>query len=172
MDIVYTLGISSLWDEVCHMPVGGVWWLNVDRYADAVSLLNQTLESQAPESKVAAIIMGKKPNEVISLRKDRGPDKIALFTMPDRPEGLQELHRDILCSMEPGNYLFILLCTENSWQNIKTEELLHWVEKSNRWAKYHNCSLMVLNSANDTDKQLSPLLRQYRALSGLASIRY
>ena len=31
---------------------------------------------------------------------------------------------------------------------------------------------MILNSANDTDKQLSPLLRQYRALSGLASIRY
>lgn len=86
--------------------------------------------------------------------------------MPDRPEGLKELHRDLLCSMEPGNYLFILLCTENSWQNIKTEELLHWVEKSNRWAKYHNCSLMILNSANDTDKQLSPLLRQYRALSG------
>ena len=51
MDIVYTLGISSLWDEVCHMPVGGVWWLNVDRYADAVSLMNQTLESQAQDSK-------------------------------------------------------------------------------------------------------------------------
>ncbi|AMQ60248.1 TPA: cellulose biosynthesis protein BcsE [Klebsiella aerogenes] len=172
MDIVYTLGISSLWDEVCHMPVGGVWWLNVDRYADAVSLMNQTLESQAQDSKVAAIVMGKNPKEVMSLKKDRGPNKIALFTMPDRPEGLKELHRDLLCSVDPGNYLFILLCTENSWQNIKTEELLHWVEKSNRWAKYHNCSLMILNSANDTDKQLSPLLRQYRALSGLASIRY
>ena len=28
------------------MPVGGVWWLNVDRYPDAVSLLNQTLAAQ------------------------------------------------------------------------------------------------------------------------------
>ncbi len=46
-DNVFTLGISSLWDEVCHMPVGGVWWLNVDRYADAVSLFNQTLAAQA-----------------------------------------------------------------------------------------------------------------------------
>lgn len=69
MDIVYTLGISSLWDEVCHMPVGGVWWLNVDRYADAVSLMNQTLESQAQDSKVAAIVMGKNPKEVMSLKK-------------------------------------------------------------------------------------------------------
>ena len=36
-----------------------VWWLNVDRYADAVSLMNQTLESRAQDSKVAAIVMGK-----------------------------------------------------------------------------------------------------------------
>ncbi|MBT0647300.1 cellulose biosynthesis protein BcsE, partial [Escherichia coli] len=55
MDSVFTLGISSLWDEVCHMPVGGVWWLNVDRYADAVSLVNQTLAAQAKNSKVAAL---------------------------------------------------------------------------------------------------------------------
>lgn len=69
MNIVYTLGISSLWDEVCHMPVGGVWWLNVDRYPDAVSLLNQTLAAQDKECKVAAIVMGEKPNKIISLKK-------------------------------------------------------------------------------------------------------
>ena len=56
MDNVFTLGISSLWDEVCHMPVGGVWWLNVDRYADAVSLFNQTLAAQAKNSHVAALV--------------------------------------------------------------------------------------------------------------------
>lgn len=59
MDNVFTLGISSLWDEVCHMPVGGVWWLNVDRYADAVSLFNQTLAAQAKNSHVAALVMKK-----------------------------------------------------------------------------------------------------------------
>ncbi|STV02663.1 cellulose biosynthesis protein BcsE [Klebsiella pneumoniae subsp. pneumoniae] len=32
--IMYLLWVfHHLWDEVCHMPVGGVWWLNVDRYA-------------------------------------------------------------------------------------------------------------------------------------------
>ena len=67
MDSVFTLGISSLWDEVCHMPVGGVWWLNVDRYTDAVSLFNQTLAAQAKNSKIAALVMGDKPNNIISL---------------------------------------------------------------------------------------------------------
>lgn len=88
MDSVFTLGISSLWDEVCHMPVGGVWWLNVDRYADAVSLFNQTLATQAKNSKVAALVMGNKPNDIISLEHIHGPDNIALFTLPNRPEAL------------------------------------------------------------------------------------
>ena len=65
MDSVFTLGISSLWDEVCHMPVGGVWWLNVDRYADAVSLVNRTLAAQAKNSKVAALVMGDKPDDLM-----------------------------------------------------------------------------------------------------------
>ncbi|HIG0951735.1 TPA: BcsE family c-di-GMP-binding protein, partial [Klebsiella pneumoniae] len=86
MDNVFTLGISSLWDEVCHMPVGGVWWLNVDRYADAVSLFNQTLAAQAKNSHVAALVMGNKPKDIISLDHTHGPDNIALFTLPNRPQ--------------------------------------------------------------------------------------
>ena len=132
MDSVFTLGISSLWDEVCHMPVGGVWWLNVDRYADAVSLFNQTLATQAKNSKVAALVMGNKPNDIISLEHIHGPDNIALFTLPNRPEALEEIHRDLVCSLEPGNYLFILLCAENAWQNINNEKLCAWVEKTSR----------------------------------------
>lgn len=155
MDIVYSLGISSLWDEVRHMPVGGVWWLNVDRYADAVSLLNHTLAAQDKQSQVAAIVMGDNPNKIIELEKNCGPEKVALFSMPNRYEGLQEMHRDLVCSLEPGNYLFILLCAENAWQNIKSDDLCNWVEKSYRWTNYHRCSLLVLNSGHDIDKQLS-----------------
>lgn len=72
MDIVYSLGISSLWDEVCHMPVGGVWWLNVDRHADAVSLLNHTLAARDKQARVATIAMGDNPNEIIKLEKIAG----------------------------------------------------------------------------------------------------
>ncbi|MFM8025223.1 cellulose biosynthesis protein BcsE [Klebsiella pneumoniae] len=172
MDNVFTLGISSLWDEVCHMPVGGVWWLNVDRYADAVSLFNQTLAAQAKNSHVATLVMGNKPKDIISLDHIHGPDNIALFTLPNRPQALEEIHRDLVCSLEPGNYLFILLCAENAWQNINNEKLCAWVEKTSRWAQYHRCAFLAINSAQEIDRQLTPLLREYRSLSGLASIRY
>ncbi|HHZ6481475.1 TPA: BcsE family c-di-GMP-binding protein, partial [Escherichia coli] len=47
VDPVFSIGISSLWDELRHMPAGGVWWFNVDRHEDAISLANQTIASQA-----------------------------------------------------------------------------------------------------------------------------
>ncbi|MDS1325446.1 hypothetical protein XC67_27830 [Klebsiella pneumoniae] len=124
------------------MPVGGVWWLNVDRYADAVSLFNQTLAAQAKNSHVAALVMGNKPKDIISLDHTHGPDNIALFTLPNRPQALEEIHRDLVCSLEPGNYLFILLCAENAWQNINNEKLCAWVEKTSRWAQYHRCAFL------------------------------
>lgn len=75
------------------------------------------------QSQVAAIVMGENPNKIIAPGKDRGPDKIALFSMPNRFEGLAEMHRDLVCSLEHGNYLFILLCAENARQNIKSESM-------------------------------------------------
>lgn len=44
--------------------------------------------------------------------------------------------------------------------------------KTSRWAQYHRCAFLAINSAQDIDRQLTPLLREYRSLSGLASIRY
>lgn len=55
MDPVFSLGISSLWDELRHMPTGGVWWVNADRQQDAISLVNQTIASQTENANVAVI---------------------------------------------------------------------------------------------------------------------
>ena len=55
MDPIFSIGIQSLWDELRHMPAGGVWWINADRDDDAVRLVNQTVAAQPKESKVAVI---------------------------------------------------------------------------------------------------------------------
>lgn len=63
MDPVFSIGISSLWDELRHMPAGGVWWVDADRNEDAISLVNQTIASQAGNAKVAVICMGCDPGD-------------------------------------------------------------------------------------------------------------
>lgn len=75
MNPIFSIGIESLWDEVSHMPTGGVWWMNTDRHEDAVSLLNQTLSAQADEAKVAVVSMGENPNDLIELEEKKGPKK-------------------------------------------------------------------------------------------------
>lgn len=65
MNPIFSLGIQSLWDEVSHMPTGGVWWINTDRHEDAVSLLNQTLAAQPDSANVAVVSMGENPNNLM-----------------------------------------------------------------------------------------------------------
>lgn len=172
MDPVFSLGISSLWDELRHMPTGGVWWVNADRQQDAISLVNQTIASQTENANVAVISMEGDPGKVIKLDESHGPEKIRLFTMPDSEKGLYSLPRDLLCSVNPTHYFFILICANNTWRNITSESLHKWLEKMNTWTRFHHCSLLVINPCHNSDKQSSLLMGEYRSLFGLASLRF
>lgn len=105
MNPIFSIGIQSLWDEVSHMPTGGVWWVNTDRHEDAVSLLNQTLAAQQKEARVAVVCMGSDPKKIIRLEEDRGPQKIDLFSMQENESSLYFMRRDLLCSLDPTNFL-------------------------------------------------------------------
>jgi len=172
VDPIFSIGIQSLWDELRHMPTGGVWWLNTDREIDAFSLINQTIAQQDTEANVAVIGMDHDLRGILKLEKDRGPQKIRLFSMPNQSNSLYFLSRDLLCSIEPENYLLILLCANNAWQNVPGPKIHQWLEKTHEWAKYHNCTLLVINPGNNNDKQASILMSEYRSLFGLASLRY
>ncbi len=80
--------------------------------------------------------------------------------------------RDLQCSIDPHNYLFILVCANNAWQNIPAERLRSWLDKKNKWSRLNQCSLLVINPGNNNDKQFSLLLEEYRSLFGLASLRF
>ena len=172
MDPVFSIGISSLWDELRHMPAGGVWWFNVDRHEDAISLANQTIASQAETAHVAVISMDSDPAKIFQLDDSQGPEKIKLFSMLNHEKGLYYLTRDLQCSIDPHNYLFILVCANNAWQNIPAERLRSWLDKMNKWSRLNHCSLLVINPGNNNDKQFSLLLEEYRSLFGLASLRF
>lgn len=172
MDPVFSIGISSLWDELRHMPAGGVWWLNADRNEDALSMVNQTIASQTGNAKVAVICMGNDQEKSVKLDEAHGPEKIQLFSMPNSEKGLYSLPRDLLCSLQPTHYLFILICANNAWQNISSERLRQWLEKMNKWTQRHHCSLLVINPGSNNDKQSSLLMGEYRSLFGLASLRF
>lgn len=130
MDSIFSIGIQSLWDELSHMPVGGVWWINTDRNEDAISLVNQTIAAQDKDSRVAVISMGEDPKKIITLENDRGPQTVRLFSMTSEADSLYFLSRDVQCTIDPDHYLVILKCANNVLQNIPAEKLLPWLEKN------------------------------------------
>lgn len=172
MEPIFSLGIRSLWDELQHMPAGGVWWLNVDRREDAIILLNQNIASQDSLTKTAVIMMGVNPKNIIKLDADHGPEKIRVFSMPDARNSLKFLRRDLMCSVNPEHYFFILLGADNALENISTEELYKWLHNISKWTRRYKCTLLFINPGNKSDKQRSLLVSKYQTLSGLASLRY
>lgn len=172
MDPVFYVGIDSLWDELRLLPAGGLWWVNTDRYEDAVKLANRTVASQNESTKLAVITMGALAHQQIKLEGDHGPQKLFLFSLPDDPNALDGLTEDLLCSLDPRHYLVIILCGENSLYNISAAHLSHWVKRTNAWAKYHQCTLLLLSPCLDPDPHISALANQYAALSGLTTLRY
>lgn len=172
MDPVYSIGIHSLWDELRHMPTGGVWWINVDRRDDAISLVNQTLSAQHEDAQIAVVVMGEAPKKIIKLENNSGPESVLLFSMPDHENSLHFMCRDLLCSLDPNRHLIILLCPQQAWENISSENQRQWLEKSYSWAKYHKCTLLIVNHGNNNDLQHSLLMNEFRSLFGLAALRY
>lgn len=172
MNPIFSIGIQSLWDELRHMPAGGVWWINTDRDEDAIHLLNQTVSAQDARAKVAVITMGDDPKSIVRLEENGGPDTVRLFSMPETEKGLYFLPRDIQCNLDPDHYLIVLKCTNNAWLNIPVDKLRGWLEKMNKWARFYNCTLLVLSPGTNNDKQFSLLMGEYRSLFGLASLRY
>lgn len=96
MNPIFPVGIHSLWDELNHMPTGGVWWINTDRDDDAYRLANQTITAQQAEARVAVVTQGIAPREVIHAPVHGGPDKIRLFSGRNTPDSL-DFSPAILC---------------------------------------------------------------------------
>ncbi|WP_058910497.1 cellulose biosynthesis protein BcsE [Entomohabitans teleogrylli] len=172
MSPVFSIGIRSLWDELRHVQTGGVWWINVDRRQDAISLVNRTLAAQTSTARVAVITMGEKPQLLINLDSQQGPESIQAFTMPATWPAHQALATDILCNIDPENTLIILVGAENAYENIAGDKLTDWLEKIARWTKVYNCGFLIVNTGHNTDRQSWLLIGEYRNLSGLASLRY
>lgn len=172
MEPIFSVGIRSLWDELRHMPAGGVWWLNIDRQEDEIRLLNQTINSHGSQTKVAVITQNTLPNHLINIESNHGPEKIRTFSLPFSKNSLKFLRRDLLCSINPTHSLIILALSDNAWENISSEDLRHWLKSLQKWTQLYRCSLLVLNCGNKVDKQRSLLVSEHQNLNGLASLRY
>ncbi len=153
------------------MPPCGVWWINIDKRQDAISLLNQTIASQVDNANVAIITMGEDPHRIIKLDADRGPQKISLFSMPKNENSLYFLSRDLLCSVNPNDYLFILLTNDSVWEKTSTANLVSWLNKIKQWVTDYHCTLLILNAGNNIDARQASLFNQHQSLSGLAGLR-
>ncbi|MEN3752859.1 cellulose biosynthesis protein BcsE [Mangrovibacter yixingensis] len=171
MESIFSFGIHALWDELQQMTTGGIWWVNTDQAEDAQLLANSTLAAQSDQALAAVITMGENASSVIELDQHHGPERIQLFNMPENKNSLYSLSSDLLCSITPDNYLFIFLVKEGFWRSISGDAIKQWLSNMKRWVKTNNCTILIINPDNNSDKATSLLSNQHQSLSGIASVR-
>lgn len=167
---LFTLGIDAFQEELNHMPVGGVWWLNVDAKNDAVSLINQMITAQESSVNVAVIAPSDILRDEIKYHRKAGPEFIHLFSLPDSGERLGILSRDLMCSINPLHYFFIVLFPENAFDKTDEKTLRSDLQDLSVWAREQKCSLLLINTGNFINKQYSLLLTAHQSISGLARL--
>ncbi len=171
MSPVFLLGVRLLWDELQHMPVGGLWLVNTDSAEVALALANNTIAAQSANAKVAVITAGNAPRSLIMLPAIGGPDKVRLFNMPGDQKVLSYITDDLTCNIAPENYLIIIVNDENMWGNIPGDNLKLWLKNTSNWAKEQQCTVLVINPGSGIDHTTSAAISEYQSLAGLASLR-
>lgn len=169
MNPVFLLGIQSLWQELREMSVGGIWWVNTDSQDDQIALINQTLASQTATCRAGVLISDESICHALSFDTG-GPERVRLFTFKPMKESLLSLRNDLLCSVIPDQYLFILPTADSLWQAFNADELRAWLHAMNRWAEHQNCSFLIISNGPHNERLTSLLINQYRGLNGLAAL--
>lgn len=168
---IFSVGIRSLWDELRHMPTGGVWWVNTERYEDAVRLASSTISAQKNDAKVAFVSMGVAPKKILAPLSTNGPDEILLYKAQNTKNSLYSLLSDLSCNIKPRHYLIIFLLQDNFFSTAQSESTHKISNDLYRQCKKHQCTLLVINPGTRSDDQYSALVNAHRSLNGLASLR-
>ncbi|NUU65773.1 cellulose biosynthesis protein BcsE [Enterobacteriaceae bacterium BIT-l23] len=171
MGPIFSVGIHALWNELRHMPTGGVWWVNTERYEDAARLANSTISAQKNDAKVALVTMGTAPKKILTSLSEEGPDEILLYKAQNTKNSLYSLLPDMSCNIKPKHYLIIFLLQDNFFRNISSETLHKIANQINLQCQKYQCTLLVINPGNRSDDQYSALINAHRSLNGLASLR-
>lgn len=171
MGPIFSVGIHSLWDELRHMPTGGVWWVNAERYEDAARLANSTISAQKSDAKVAFVTMGTAPKKILTSLSEQGPDEILLYKAQNTKNSLYSLLPDMSCNIKPEYYLIIFLLQNNFFSKERSETLHKIARQLNLQCQKYQCTLLVINPGSRSDDQYSALVNAHRSLNGLASLR-
>lgn len=170
MNQVFPLGIHSLWRELRDMPAGGIWWINTGTQEDTVMLINETLFAQASDARIAVLTSDNVIKNQLTLSQS-GPEIVKLFKFNPTRAGFKTLQNDLLCSLPPEKYLFIIPCADEVWDLFSAPELRQWLQKINRWAHYYGCSFLIINCGPKSEKRTSLLINEYRGLNGLSTLQ-
>ncbi|ARY99451.1 cellulose biosynthesis protein BcsE [Yersinia ruckeri] len=172
MSRTFSLGIGKIWDELAVVQASGLYWINIDRENDANLFCQQIIRNQPKNTRSALICSGQKPTHLLTDLAGFGPEKLPLFTLPEKKAAVKNFANALMRSLRPQQRFFILLAHASLWQTFTTEETQHWVQELSHWLEEHQATLVILSHGSGVSKLKTQLVNQHKALQGLASLQW
>ncbi|CNE26811.1 cellulose biosynthesis protein BcsE [Yersinia nurmii] len=85
----FSLGIDKIWDELAVVQASGLYWINIDRENDANLFCQQIIRNQPKDTRSALICSGQNPSNLLGNIVGYGPEKLPLFTLPEKKPPLK-----------------------------------------------------------------------------------
>ncbi len=170
MTMSFTLGLEQVQNELIQMKTPGCYWVMVNRQQDARLLVRQTI---AAHTAITLISHTAGANEDLLPPIDAGVrDRIALFSLPDAPDALNDLTQYLSRGINDNPGLLLFCAALSTWDNLSADQLAQWLKGMQQWLARKQLTMLVITEGGGVDIAQHDLHACYRHLEGLSHLAW
>ncbi|CCP08959.1 hypothetical protein BN440_3975 [Erwinia amylovora MR1] len=164
MTMSFTLGLEQVQNELIQMKTPGCYWVMVNRQQDARLLVRQTI---AAHTAITLISHTAGANEDLLPPIDAGVrDRIALFSLPDAPDALNDLTQYLSRGINDNPGLLLFCAALSTWDNLSADQLAQWLKGMQQWLARKQLTMLVITEGGGVDIAQHDLHACYRTWRG------
>lgn len=168
MTLHYSINQAGLLSNGSEIQGPGLYWIAIETSKDAFSFCQEVLKALPAEAK-AALISEAAPENLCEHLPKIALDVLPLFQLKTKT-ALLYLKQDLIRVIDTRERLFILVISDQLWENITAEALEQWLKDLYQWSLQEDNLLLILCYGSHFKKLPLSLLNQYHFLNGLSQL--
>ncbi len=151
------------------MQPAGCYWITTHRAEDARALGRQAIAAQ---QSLTLISVGEAPGDYLTPPLPSGPDRIALWSLPDSRKALINLHEDFRRALPHKSGVILFITPVSLWEKLSAAEKSAWIKKIHAWLISQQSTLLIITWGANTNNLRNHLQGTFRQLDGLAHLEW
>lgn len=165
----YMLGLPQIQEELMAMQKPGCYWITCNRYEDARTLARQVLSNQSAATLISS---DEKPRSLLTPDIEQGPERIPLYSLPEKKRDLLHLHHDFARTLTTRSGLILFFANVSHWNQFSSSELSRWVKEMRKFLKHKGFTLLIISWGATVINLRNYLHGYFRQVDGVAHLEF